>query len=151
MPAGRPSEFSQEIADAICERIAEGDSLRTICFDDGYPDKATVFRWLAKHQTFSDQYARAKEAQTDAFAEEILDIADDASNDFMEVHHGDNEGWRENGEAIRRSQTRIEARKWLMGKMRPKKYGDRVQTEVTGADGGPIQSEHRIVFVDPAK
>jgi len=129
---GRPSEFNQETADRICGLVAEGLSVRTISKHDDMPASSTIFKWLAQNPTFAEQYARAKEAQTDAFAEEILDIADDASNDWMEFHQGDNVGWRENGEAIRRSQTRIEARKWLMGKMKPKKYGDKIQQEVTG-------------------
>jgi hypothetical protein len=91
------------------------------------PNKATVFRWLAANPSFSDQYARAREAQADSLADEMLDIADDGSNDWMEVkdREGAIMGWRENGEAMRRSQLRIDARKWLAGKLRPKKYGDK--------------------------
>jgi hypothetical protein len=150
---GRPSSFSQTIADAICERLADGESLRAICDDKGMPDKATVFRWLAdqKHEAFREQYARARESQADTLADEILTIADDARNDWMERNGGDSAGWSENGEAIRRSQLRIDARKWLAGKLRPKKYGEKLNHEHTGADGGPTSAQVRIILVDPPK
>ena len=64
--AGRPSTFTQKIADEICERIADGESLRSICGDDGFPTKSTVFKWLNDFPGFSDQYARAREAQADS-------------------------------------------------------------------------------------
>ncbi len=134
MPA--PSKFNQTTADRICERLADGESLRTICVDENMPDKATVFRWLAddQHEAFRDQYARAREAQADALVDEMIDIADDGSNDWMERKNADGEsiGWMENGEALRRSQLRIAARQWVAGKMRPKKYGDKLELEHGG-------------------
>lgn len=98
------------------------------------PDKATVCRWLAKHQSFRDQYARAREAQADALFDEMIDIADDGRNDWMEARDKDgaNIGWKENGEALRRSQIRIDARKWMAGKLRPKAYGDKLDVEHSG-------------------
>ena len=86
---GRPTTYSPELADLICDRIVQGDSLRAISADEGFPCVATVFNWLRRHKEFLEQYARAKEEQADAFAEEILDIADDGSNDWMEKTHGD--------------------------------------------------------------
>lgn len=128
---GRPSDFTQAAADRICERISNGESLRTICKADDMPDKATVFRWLGKHDAFRDQYARAREAQADALFDEILDIADDGTNDWMERRNADGQsiGWVENGEAMRRSTLRVDARKWMAGKLRPKKYGDKLELE----------------------
>ena len=136
---GRPSDYTDGIAKTICLRIADGESLRSVCLDDDMPDKSTVMRWLAKHDDFRDQYARARELQADSIFDEILDIADDGSNDWMERKDsdGNNIGWRENGEAMRRSALRVDARKWMAGKLRPKKYGEKVQH--TGADGeGPV-------------
>lgn len=140
---GRPSEFAQETADAICERIADGESLRSICKSDEMPACSTVFKWLAASQSFAEQYARAREAQADALFDEILDIADDGSNDWMVKNGADDEnlGWRENGEALRRSVLRVDARKWMAGKLRPKKYGDKLQhTDASGE--GPVQIAH---------
>lgn len=129
----RSSSFAQEIADEICERIVQGESVRHICDDEKMPAASTVFKWLRDLPKFSEQYARAKEAQTDTMAEEILDIAEDSRNDWIEK---ENKRTGEtfvalNHEAIERSRLRIEARKWLMGKLRPKKYGERL--ELAGA------------------
>lgn len=139
---GRPTIFTQELADKICERLADGESLRTICSEDGMPARSSVFKWLGENAGFSDQYARARTAQADAIFDDILEIADDGSNDWIERTNSDGEniGWRENGEALRRSQLRVEARKWMAGKLAPKKYGEK--TQLTGADGeGPVQIE----------
>src|ERR1041385_4379143 len=105
----RPSSYTQEKADAICERLINGESLRKICLDPDMPDASTVCRWLAHedNELFRQQYARAREAQADTLADEILDIADDGSNDFM----GDDEKY--NGDAVQRSKLRVDARKWL--------------------------------------
>ena len=100
---GRPSSYTDEVADAICERIADGQSLRSICEIEGMPNKATVFRWLTVNEAFRDQYARARETQADTIFDEILDIADDGHNDWMLRKFGDDERWVENGEALRRS------------------------------------------------
>uniref|UniRef100_UPI003F495D0D terminase small subunit-like protein n=1 Tax=Ensifer adhaerens TaxID=106592 RepID=UPI003F495D0D len=131
---GRPNSFTDQMAALICERISNGESLRSICDDDGFPSKSTVFKWLSENEAFSDQYARAREAQADAIFDDILSIADDARNDWMEKRdsEGENLGWRENGEAVRRSQLRIEARKWMAGKLRPKKYGEKLDLNVSG-------------------
>lgn len=125
---GRPSEFSQEIADIICERLAGAQSLRSICLDENMPGQTTVFRWLAddRYEYFRKQYARAREAQADAIFDEILDIADDGSNDYM----GEDEKY--NGDAVQRSRLRVDARKWMAGKLQPKKYGDKLDLEHSG-------------------
>lgn len=93
------------------------------------PAKSTVFKWLRTYQSFADQYARAKEESADALADEMTDIADDGSNDWMERHdkEGKSIGWAENGEAINRSRLRVDTRKWIASKLKPKKYGDRVE------------------------
>ena len=67
-------EYSQAIADLICEALAEGHSLRSICKSDDFPSKANVFRWLSSNKDFADQYAHAREAQADALFDEILEI-----------------------------------------------------------------------------
>lgn len=150
---GRPSDYSEKIADEICDRLANGESLRSICKSEHMPHVGTVCRWLAKPENagFREQYTRAREVQADILADETLDIADDASNDWMKRAGKDGEpGWVFNGEAARRSQIRIDARKWYAGKLAPKKYGDRQQIEHSGPDGGPVQVQRiERVVVDP--
>lgn len=121
---GRPSNFSQETADLICDRLANGQSLRKICCDENMPSASTVFRWLSAQPAFQEQYALAREAQADTLFDEMLDIADDGSNDWM-ADKEEEDGFRYNGDAVQRSRLRIEARKWMAGKLRPKKYSDR--------------------------
>ena len=144
MPAGRPTDYSEATADTICERIADGESLRSICSDDDMPDKSTVFRWLAKHDEFATKYARARETQADAIFDEMLDIADDGSNDWMEKRNADGVaiGWQENGEALRRSDLRIKTRQWMASKLQPKKYGDKLDL----THGGEIKMTPTINF-----
>lgn len=106
--------------------MADGLSLRTVCKADEMPDKTTVFKWLRERPEFLAQYARAKEESADALADEMLDIADDGSNDWMELHHRENVGWVENGEAMQRSRLRVDTRKWIASKLKPKKYGEKL-------------------------
>ena len=136
----RQSSFTQEVADTICARLAGGESLRKICADEGMPGMSSVFRWLAdeKNAAFREQYARAREAQAETLAEEILEIADDGRQDTYVDENGNT---RTDQEVIGRSRLRVDARKWLAAKMAPKKYGDKVQTELTGKDGGPIETK----------
>lgn len=122
MPA--PSKFTQAIADSICEQIADGKSLRTICEAKGMPAKSSVFKWLKEIPAFSDQYARAREAQADALFDEILQIADDGERDTY-VDKDGNE--RTDQDVIARSRLRVDARKWMAGKLRPKVYGDKLE------------------------
>lgn len=123
----RPSSFTQAVADEICSQLAEGKSMRTVCLAEDMPDKATVFRWLRTMPTFCDQYTRAKEESADALVEEMLDISDDASNDWMERNAGDNAGWLANGDHIQRSRLRVETRKWIAAKLKAKRYGEKVE------------------------
>ena len=125
--------YDAAIASAICERIAKGESLRGICEDAEMPAASTVFKWLNEQPSFSEQYARAREAQADTIFDEILDIADDARNDWMERRGEEDAGWQANGEHIQRSKLRIDARKWMAGKLRPKKYGEKIDIEHSGA------------------
>lgn len=134
----RPSSFAQETADIICLRLAEGESLRAICASPDMPNRSTVFRWLEASEPFRDQYARAREAQADYYAEEIIEISDDGSRD-VQLDGDGNE--RVDHEVVARSRLRVDARKWFASKVAPKKYGDRVMNEHTGKDGDPIKVE----------
>jgi len=136
---GRPSEFTQERADLICSRLAEGESLRAICLDDDMPDRTTVFRWIRDRAEFRNQYASAREDQADTIFEEMLEIADDGSRDYDVGEDG-----REvvDHDHIQRSKLRVETRKWVLGKLAPKKYGEKIQTEHSGRI---IQTVERVI------
>lgn len=145
----RPSSFTQKIADTICMRLAEGESLRKICADEAMPSAVTVFKWLSDETKteFVKQYARAREAQADTLADEILEIADDGTRDTYIDSEGNE---RTDQDVIARSRLRVDARKWYASKVAPKKYGDKLA--VGGADDLPPVQFSRIerVIVDPA-
>lgn len=126
---GRLSEYSPEVGDAICELIMDGKSLREICGPEQMPDKSTVFRWIYAHDSFRDQYARAKEAQAENFADELMEIADDASGDVS------GELDMPNGVNVQRSRLRVDTRKWVMSKLLAKKYGDKLDLNHGGTIG----------------
>lgn len=131
--------YNQEVADAICERLVEGESLRSICRDEVMPAISTVFRWLTLHQDFSEQYARAKEEQADTLADEIIAIADECViGEKIETNAEGAIVKKVTGDMIERSRLRVDARKWYAGKLKPKKYGDKVSQEISGPNGGPI-------------
>lgn len=143
-PIGRPSGFTQETADAICADISSGLSLRAICAKEGMPAQSMVYRWLQLHLEFREQYRVARMAQAEHFVDEIMDIADDARNDFMEREGKDGSiGYALNGEHISRSKARIEARMWLAGKLAPKVYGDKLQ--LSNDPDNPVGDKHLTV------
>lgn len=136
---GRPSTYSPEVADSICRQLMEGVSLKYICSADDMPAMSTVFLWIQKHAEFSDKYTRAREIQAEVMADELNDIADDGSNDWMDRELKNGETIRvPDHEHINRSRLRVDTRKWIAARLLPKKYGDKVSAEVSGKDGGPI-------------
>lgn len=135
---GRPSDYNADIAAEVCARLVEGESLRKICKDDDMPAISTVFKWLAAHDEFVEQYALARDSQADTLADEIIDIADDGKRDYTVDEDGHAVVDHDH---IARSRLRVDARKWIAAKLKPKKYGDRIHQEVTGKDGAPIQYE----------
>ena len=125
----RPSSYDKKTAKKICLRIASGESLREICRDKDMRAISTVMLWVANDKEgFSEQYAKACEARLYFHAEELIDIADNATNDWMERNDPNNEGWRANGEAVNRSRLRVDTRKWILSKLLPK-YKDKPEEQ----------------------
>lgn len=134
MPGGRPTKYTKELSDEICAEIAMGHSLRTICRDEGIPAVATIFTWLRTYPQFLEQYEKAKEDQSDALAEEMLDIADDGTNDWMLKQNKDGSEYVAlNPEHVQRSRLRVDTRKWISSKLKPKKYGEKTNVEHSGS------------------
>ena len=142
---GAPSyKWTPEIEDEILDRIAKGEPTRKICLDPWLPSWPTLNKRLANDPQFVARYVCARETQADAIFDEILQIADDATNDYMRNQNG---GLVPDQEHIQRSRLRIEARKWMAAKLRPKVYGDRVDLTHSDPDGGPVQ--FRTVIESP--
>lgn len=149
---GRPSGYTQEIADVICERLANGESLRRICESEDMPSLSMVMRWLGANAEFREQYARARELQAEFIFDQMAEIADDGTNDWMASNAPDCEGYKFNSEHVSRSKLRIDARKWMLAKMSPRKYGDKQQIDHVSSDGSmqpasPEEAMARIMGV----
>ncbi|WP_312321203.1 terminase small subunit protein [Stenotrophomonas sp.] len=136
------------MANLICERIADGESLKAICAEEHMPGRATVFRWLSAHETFRDMYAHAREEQAETLADEIVGIADEQCTMVRADKHSssddDGEGNTEvvfDSTAVARNRLRVDARKWVAAKLKPRKFSDRIQQEHSGPGGGPIEVE----------
>lgn len=124
----RPTTYSPDRTAVICARLAQGEPLRSICADAEMPGMSTVFEWLAKYPEFAETYARAREEQADALADDIVRIADEPPPPDCETGKIDSAwvAWQRN---------RIDARKWTASKLRPRKYGDKTEAEVTHKGG----------------
>lgn len=129
---GRPSTYSEELADIICEAVASGGALYRMCEErDDLPAERTIYQWLERHPEFAQKYARARERQADRNADEIVMIADTEADP-------------------QRARVRMDARKWRASKLAAKKYGEKVTQEVTGSEGGPVRHSITVEFVRPA-
>lgn len=114
---GRPSLYSEEMAASICDRIACGDSLASICREEGMPDYKTVIRWLREKDDFRDNYTRAREDQADADADSVQDIGRRVLTGELDPQA---------------ARVAIDALKWAAGKRKPKKYGDKLDLNHSG-------------------
>jgi len=129
----RPSKYTKALATKICKQMVEGKSLRTICKPASMPNKSTIMLWVSTdREGFSDQYAKAFDARMLFHADELLDIADDGQNDYVESNDPNNDGYRVNGEAIARSRLRVDTRKWLMCKL-INRYSDKNEENTSAA------------------
>jgi hypothetical protein len=142
-----PPTYDQAKVDKALKLISEGQSVRNACLDCGLV-RPTFILWVLKNVAgLSDQYARAREAQMEALEDEILAIADDSQKDTTTRRDAQgNEYEVPDHEWIARSKLRVDARRWLMSKIAPKKYGDRSETLVSGDPSRPIR-----IRIDPFK
>lgn len=153
MSNGRPTSYTVEVAAEICARLAEGKSLREVCRADDMPAESTVRLWaLEDREGFSAQYARAREIGYQSMADELMEIADDGRNDWQLRMGEDGEGIPVlNSEHVQRSRLRVDTRKWMLSKVLPKLYGDKVEHKVGGDAENPIITEIRRTIVDPRR
>lgn len=114
MPGGRPSEFTKELGDQICEQLAEGKSIRRICREMGIA-RLTVLRWRDHYPEFNAQYARSRELGMDALGDEIIELAETADNDNYNPRR-----------------LEIDTKKWVMSKIARKTFGDKSEVEHSG-------------------
>lgn len=126
-------EQIEKFMNEICNRISKGESLRSVLRDDDMPDRTTFFKWIDSNKEYINQYARATELRADYIFDEMFEIADDGQNDYIEKVTNDGESYTVlNSEHVQRSKLRIDARKWALAKMNPKKYGDKLDLNHSG-------------------
>jgi len=113
----------------VCDEIEKGRALRNVLKDNDMPSTSTFYQWLDNNKDKAKQYARATEVRADIIFDDILSIADENAND---TYVNDNGIEVVNNDVIQRSRLRIDARKWVLSKLNPKKFGDKVQTEHSG-------------------
>ncbi len=133
---GRPSIYTQELADRICNQLSDGISLRTVCLAEDMPSKTTVFTWLRINKDFLDQYARACDERVESQHEDLLELGDEAVNLAQSVSD------KAAGAVVQAVKLKADNMKWSMSKMKPKKYGDKV--DVTS--GGEVIKGNTITF-----
>lgn len=139
-------EYSDELGAEICRRIAEGESVRSICKSDGMPRPETVSRWVTERPEFGQLYARAREVQAEVYFDEVIDLADGAAEaadalaeeaaSLADDKHAADVYRRVYSEEIQARRLRIDSRKWRLARMNRAKYGDRVDSE----------GKHEIVY-----
>ena len=130
---GRPTKCTDEITDEICIRLMEGESLKKICSDDHLPHRITIHQWLLDQEkrNFHNKYEKAVNVRTENMFDDLLDIVDDSTNDYMEKQVQEGTITVLNNENIQRSRARVDLRKWYLSKIMPKKFGDKIQQEIT--------------------
>lgn len=129
------AKFSQQLANDICRRIIGGESLASICDEEGMPSTSTVMYWRHTKPDFKIQYEAAREAQADAIFEELLTIADDGTNDWMMVQKGKDFVPVVDKEHIARSRVRLDTRFRMLEKMNSRRYGAKVELDHRSGDG----------------
>jgi hypothetical protein len=121
---GRPTKYSPEWAEGFCALIAEGQSVVEICAKPDMPSQQSVYTWLRDNEDFLERYARAREAQADKYFQEIVEIADAATPETVNV-----------------ARLRVDSRKFTVARLAPKKYGDHISHDVKGAGSSNFQPQ----------
>jgi len=133
---GRPSTYTKEMGQTLCTRMALGETMAEITKETGMPSKEVIYQWRQIHPDFDSMYTRAREDQMHAWADQIISFADDGTEDVLRDGDG-NPVLKANGdpklyrEHIDRTRLRIDTRKWLMAKILPKVFGDRMAVDAT--------------------
>ena len=141
MVDGRPTKYTDQLAQDICDGLIDGQSLNKLCMSDDMPCKASVYNWLSdpEHAAFLDKYTHARERQAETFMDQCVDIADDNEDDTITlVNKAGKEYEKVNHDHINRSRLRVDTRIKIAERMAPRKYAIQ-HLEVSGPDKGPIE------------
>lgn len=125
---GRPTIFSEEIADEICERMVEGEDLVRICRDDHLPARSTIYKWMAENSVFRTRIACAREGLADFVASKIADLSEGTTD-----------------ETANADRVRLAALQWRAARLAPRRYSEKHITEISGPDGAPVQIQSQVI------
>lgn len=132
MPGGRPTKFTEEIKTEILERLVNGEYGAAICRLPHMPNWTNLWRYRERDEDFRNAYARARQVGMEVWEDEIYGIASDTSRDYQPDGKG---GVKSDNTSVQRDRLRVDTKKWLMSKVAPKEYGDKLQQELSGKDG----------------
>lgn len=135
---GRPTDYTPELGIKICERIAQGESVRSIGRDQAMPDAATIFRWALVNEDFREHYTRAKEIGAEVEAEQIVEEADNA----IKVVKGKDKSDNARVQAVKLA---VDTRRWILAKKLPKKWGDRQVVTTEDKDGNQMPIQGNVI------
>jgi len=142
---GKAPQVTVQLVNKVCDEIAQGVTLTEICARPGMPAIHQFYKAVNRSSSLRSRLACAREDAAERLADELKAIADEGHNDYMERTRPNGQKVEVlNDEHVRRSDLRIRTRQWLLSKMMPDRWGDRVQTQLTGAGGGPVQVEHSL-------
>jgi hypothetical protein len=129
--------YTPEMASTICAELASGETLLAISKKKGRPSRDAVWRWLKKYSEFRELYDRAIDMQRTVWADQIIDLSDDSSGDYILAPDGKTK--IVNRANIDRCRVMIDTRKWFLARLMPKVYGDRIAAEVSTPPGQPFE------------
>lgn len=133
-PRARGAVMTDAVQTEICARMAEGETLSSVCRDPNLPHKSTVLRWAVENAAWRDRYAKARELMHDEWADQIITISDDGTTDYvLKTGRNGHEYMAVDQDHIQRSRLRVDSRKWLLSKLRPGEYGDKVEQVQSGS------------------
>jgi hypothetical protein len=147
MAGGRPTKYTKLLANEICRRIASGRTTLSVSKDEDMPNRSTIIDWTYQHEEFSTMYDLARKKLFDHWADEIIDEACDESRDYQKRKRTkiSNDGKKTTKEIIEetvsdntatgRDRLKVDSKKWILSRLLPKTYGDKITQEHTGAEG----------------
>ncbi len=139
MAGGRPTTYNEPQASEICERLAGGESLLSICSEPRMPAQSVVFQWLSKNAEFAENYARARVFWADSEFERIMEIADNTQEGVKTETDAKGGVKTIVGDMIEHRKLQVDTRKWALARMSPKKYGDRMENRLSGPEGEALK------------
>lgn len=147
------ADYDETMAQEVCARIADGEPLTKVCRDGHLPSIMTVYRWMEDNSEFRESYARARRIQAHAWASEIIELADiPRPGDRIEVK--DEAGVVSHktvtADMVERSKLQVQARQWLVARLHPEMYGDRLAHQMLDEKGKPTKPPGVTLIIDGA-